>query len=137
MSDKDLLNEAKERYKEAEDLWAKNRQLWLEDAKFRAGEHWPEEVKKERELAKRPCLVVDKTEQHVRQVVNDGRQNRPAPKVSPVDDKGDPQTAEGIKGLIRSISNKSRADEAYDTALDHAAGCGFGFIRICTEYEHE
>lgn len=137
MSDKDLLTEAKERYKEAEELWAENRKLWLEDAKFRAGNHWPVEVRKEREASGRPCLVVDKTEQHVRQVVNDGRQNRPAPKVSPVDDKGDQQTADGIRGLIRSISNKSKADEAYDTALDHAAGCGFGFIRICTEYEHE
>ena len=137
MNDKDLLTEAKERYKEAEDLWKDNRKLWLEDAAFRAGNHWPEKVKKEREEANRPTLVVDKTEQHVRQVVNDGRQNRPAPKVSPVDDKGDVKTAEGIKGLIRSISNKSKADEAYDTALDHAAGCGFGFIRICTEYEHE
>lgn len=132
----DLLREARDRFKEAEDLWAENRKLWLEDAQFRAGNQWPEKLKKQREEADRPALVVDKTEQYVRQVVNDGRQNRPEPRVSPVDDKADVKVAQAFKGHIRSICNKSNADEAFDTALDHAAGCGFGFFRVLTEHEH-
>lgn len=137
MTDAELLKEAKERYKEVEELWRENRKKWIEAAKFRAREQWPEKVKKAREDAGRPCLVVDKLEQYVRQVVNDGRQNRPAPKVSPVDDEGDVKVAEAFKGRIRSICNKSNADQAFDTALDHAAGQGFGFIRLVTHYEHD
>jgi hypothetical protein len=137
MKDSDLLKELRERYKEADDHWRDNRNAWLEDAKFRAGEHWPPKIKKEREDAGRPVIVSDKTEQYVRQVVNDGRQNRPAPRVSPVDSKGDVKVAEAYKGLIRSIFKRSNGDDALDTALDNAAGQGFGFIRLVTQYESD
>jgi hypothetical protein len=138
--DKDLLESAKQVYKDLEDWWADNRKKWLEDASFRLvgeGNQWPEEIKKERLAARLPCLEVDKLNQYVRQVVNDGRQNRPAVKVRPVDDDGDPEVAEALQGLIRHICDRSNADEAFDTALDHAAGCGFGFFRVLTEYAHE
>jgi hypothetical protein len=36
-----------------------------------------------------PCLEVDKLNQYVRQVVNDGRQNRPGVKVRPEGDGAD------------------------------------------------
>lgn len=137
MSDKDLLAQARADFSEAEDLWKDNRLKWIEVQNFRGGEHWPEKLKKDREDKGRPVVTVDKTEQHVRQVVNDGRQNRPGAKVSPVDDKADIETAKAFKGIIRSIFNRSNADEAFDTALDHAAGNGFGFIRVTTEREHE
>jgi hypothetical protein len=136
-ADTELLREAKERHKEAEDLWAENRKRWLEDQRFRNRDQWPEKIKKERDDAGRPCFVVDNTEQYVRQVVNDGRQNRPGPKVSPIDDKGDIKVADAYKGFIRSICSKSSADQAFDTALDHAAGNGYGFFRLVTQYEHE
>jgi hypothetical protein len=76
---------------------------------------------------------VDKTEQYIRQVVNDGRQNRPAVKVSPEDD-GHVKVADAFRGLIRAHLRPSNADEAFDTALDHAATNGFGFFRLVTEY---
>ena len=133
-ADAELLKRAKERYGELEEYWGDNRKKWLEDQKFRSGDHWPDDVKKEREDAGRPTLVVDKTEQYVRQVVNDGRQNRPAPKVTPAEG-GHPKVAEAFKGLIRSICNKSNADQAFDTSLDHAAGNGYGFFRLVTDFE--
>jgi hypothetical protein len=137
---KGLLAEAKAVYKELDEWWAENRQKWLEDAKFRIvgeGNQWPDDIKKKREAEKLPCLEVDKLNQYVRQVVNDGRQNRPAIKVRPVDDDGDPEVAGALQGLIRHICDRSNADEAFDTALDHATGCGFGFFRVLTEYAHE
>lgn len=133
----DLLKQLKEDWKEAEEYWKKNAARWLEIQRFRNLEQWPEKIRKEREDAGRPVIVSDKTEQYVRQVVNDGRQNRPSPKASPVDDKGDVKVADAIKGLVRSICKSSNADEAFDTALDHAAGNGFGFFRLITLYEGE
>ena len=68
---------------------------------FRAGEQWPLAIRRDRENENqdggpRPCPVLDKTNQYVRQVVNEERQNRAAIKIRPVDDKSDPKTAEII-----------------------------------------
>lgn len=138
-SDDDLLREAKANYKIASEWWDDNRKAWLEDTRFRAGDQWPEAVKKIRSVPgqERPCLVVDKINQYIRQVVNDGRQNRPSIKVRPIDDGADEDAAAGFQGLFRHILNRSNADEAFDTALDHAATGGFGYFRVLTEYAHE
>lgn len=132
---KELLDEAKERFKLAEEAWSDNRKAALEDMRFYALDHWPEDVKKVREG--RPCLVVDKLGQYVRQVINDGRQNRPTVKVRPVDDGADKETAEVFQGIIRHIWDRSNADEAVDSALENAVVGGFGFFRVLTDYAHE
>ena len=136
-SKKTLLEEAKDRFKLAEEAWSDNRKAFVEDLEFRMGKQWPDAIVDEREKSGRPCLVVDKVQQYIRQVVNDGRQNRPSIKVRPVDDYGDDDVAEVFQGIIRHISDRSNADEAYDTALDHSVTGGFGFIRVLTEYAHE
>jgi hypothetical protein len=134
--DKALLAEAKERYKLASDWWADNRKAWLEDAKFRQGDQWPDKIKKLREDSNRPCVVVDKLNQYVRQVVNDGRQNRPGVKVRPEGDGAHADVAEVYEDLVRGICARSSADEAFDTALDHSTGNGYGFFRVIAEYAH-
>lgn len=131
----DLRKEALARYTETDDYWKENRRRWVEDTRFCIpGNQWPERIRKLREDQNRPCLEVDKINQYVHQVVNDGRQNRPAVKVRPVDDGADEEAADAFQGLIRSIFDRSNGDEALDTALEHAVRGGFGFIRIITEY---
>ncbi len=70
----------------------------------------------------------------IRQVVNDARQNTPSISVRAVDDAADPATAEVMSDLIRDIEAQSSADIAYDTAVDFAVSCGFGYFRINTAY---
>lgn len=138
-TDAELLAEGKERYKLCAEGWADNRKDWLDDALFRVpgkGNQWPEEVRKIREKAGRPCVEVDKLNQYVRQVVNDGRQNRPGVKVRPEGDGAAKDVAEKFDDLIRGICARSNADEAFDTSLDHAAGNGYGFFRVTTDYAH-
>lgn len=130
----DPLHECRERYKLAEEYWSDDRKNALDDIKFRAGEQWPTDVAAQRAKDKRPCLTVDKLNQYIRQIVNDGRQNRPAIKVSPVDGGADIATAEIYAGIVKHIESRSNADAAYDTALDSAATGGFGFFTIGTEY---
>lgn len=136
-SDADLLKEARDRYKLCSEAWSDNRKWWLEDAKFREpgkGNQWPADTKAEREADGRPCVEVDKLNQYVRQVVNDGRQNRPGVKVRPEGNGANADVAEAWEDFIRGICARSNADEAFDTALDHAAGNGYGFFRVITDY---
>lgn len=133
----DPLHEIRERYNEAADYWADDREAAIDDIRFRAGDQWPEAVKSQRERDKRPCLTVDKLNQYIRQIVNDGRQNRPAIKVRPVDSGADVATSEVFAGIIKHIEDRSGADTAYDTALDSAATCGQGYFTIRTEYAHD
>ncbi len=134
---KDFLATARERYKRAIEADEDNWKHALEVLKFRNGEHWPEKIKNDRmndPEGSRPCEVVDKTEQHLNQICNDERQNRPSIKVRPVDDIGDPEVAEVFQGLVRHIEDRSSADVAYDTAYEQAADAGFGYFRVLTEY---
>jgi hypothetical protein len=131
---RDPLHEARERYAKALEYWSDDREAAKDDIEFRAGKQWPDSIVAKREQDKRPVLVLDKLNQYVRQIVNDGRQNRPSIKVRPVDSNADMATAEVFQGIIRHIEDRSGADTAYDTALDNAATCGFGFFHVTTEY---
>nr|WMC99332.1 portal protein [Aminobacter aminovorans] len=131
----DLLREAREAFQRASDVENDNRQTALEDIRFaRAGEQWPADIVKQRQIDGRPCLTINKLPAFIRQVVNDARQNKPSIKVHPADSGADPETAEVINGLIRNIEYTSNADIAYDTATECAVTGGFGYIRVGLDY---
>jgi hypothetical protein len=132
-----LLETARDRFKRCRESEAENRERALQALKFRNLDQWPEQIKREREKdpeGARPCLVADKLNQYVHQVVNDGRQNRPSIKARPVDDQADKEVAKIFDGIIRHIEDVSRAQIAYDTGLEHAVDGGFGYWRVITEY---
>ncbi len=137
-SEDDKLKEEIEEFEEAFDAESENRNVALEDLKFaRLSEQWPEQIRKERERDSRPILTINKMPAFIRQVVNDSRQNRPQIKVKPVDDKADIDTANVLEGLIRNIERTSKADVAYDTAVDFAVSMGWGYIRVNIDYEYD
>lgn len=133
----DDLAPVRERFEKIAELWAADRKRYKEDIKFMAGEHWPADIKAQRDKDGRLTLVVDKLSQYQHQVVNDSRQNRPQIKVRPVDSRADIKTAEIFDGLMRHIQDRSNADTTYDIALECATGGGFGFIRLLHEYAHD
>lgn len=128
------LEEAKERFKISQEAERENRELAADDDRFFAGQQWEDDIKNARKDDGRPCLVINRLPQFVRQVSNDQRQNRPSIKVSPVDDKTDPETAKIIQGGIRHIEYASSADAAYDTAFEQAVKGGWGYWRIITDF---
>lgn len=137
-TDQDILKDALEDFDQCVDAEAENRAEALDDLRFaRMGEQWPNAVKKQREQDGRPCLTVNRLPGYIRQVVNDARQNKPSVKVKPVDDTADVQTAEVLNGLFRNIEYISNADVAYDTAIDFAVSCGFGYLRVDMDYAHD
>lgn len=138
MSEDDVLKDAREAFDLAAEREAENRREALDDLRFaRLGEQWPEKVRRDREMEGRPCLTINRLPAFIRQVVNEARQNKPAITCHPVDSDADPATAEIFNGLIRHIEQSSDAEVAYDTALDFAVTCGFGYFRINTRYARD
>jgi hypothetical protein len=128
--------------------YSESREDELDDLRFAAGSpdnqwQWPADVLATRgsvqgqTINARPCLTINKLPQHVHQVTNDQRQNRPAGKVIPADDKADIEVAAIFEGIVRHIEYLSDADVAYDTACDNQVTYGEGYIRLLTEYCNE
>ena len=146
--DKDRLSVMRRRYTMALSAYSDSREDELDDLRFMAGSpdnqwQWPADVLATRgsvqgqTINARPCLTINKLPQHVRQVTNEQRQNRPTGKVIPADDRADVRVAEIFDGMVRHIEYISDADVAYDTACDNQVTYGEGYIRILTEYARE
>ena len=135
--DAELLRIARERYQRGIDADQDNREKGVEDLEFLAGEQWPTTIYQERDNDNRPILTINRMPQFVRQVTGDIRQNHPAIKVRPADDKADKDIADIYTGLVRHIEAQSDAGVAYETAADGGAQCGIGHFRIVTEYSDD
>jgi hypothetical protein len=144
-SDSDILATARSRLDMAVASLAESREDEIDDLRFYAGSpdnhwQWPADVLATRGAVQgqtinaRPTLTINKLPQHVRQVTNDQRQNRPGAKVIPVDDTADVEVADIFNGMIRHIEYISDADVAYDTACENQVAYGEGYIRLLTEY---
>jgi hypothetical protein len=145
MKNKDMLSVARKRLNTAIGALGESREDELDDLRFYAGSpdnqfQWPADVLATRGAVQgqtinaRPCLTINKLPQHVRQVTNDQRQNRPSGKVIPADENADIEVAEIFDGVVRHIEYISDADVAYDTACENQVSYGEGYFRILTEY---
>jgi len=146
--DPDVMATMRHRLQMSMAAYSDSREDELDDLRFMAGSpdnqwQWPADVLATRGAVQgqtinaRPCLTINKLPQHVRQVTNEQRQNRPAGKVIPVDDNADIEVAAIFDGVVRHIEYMSDADVAYDTACDNQVTYGEGYIRILTEYTKE
>jgi hypothetical protein len=144
--DEELVSVARKRLAAAMSATSESRNNELDDLRFAAGSpdnqwQWPNDVLGSRgvtsqgeSLGARPCLTINKLPQHIKQVTNDQRQNRPSGKVIPADSNADVEMAEIFNGMVRHIEYISDADVAYDTACENQVTFGEGYIRILTEY---
>lgn len=135
----DVLATAKERFEYALGREAHNRERQKEDIRFAAASpddpwQWDPRTIKDRLQNMRPMLTINKMPQHIRQVTNDIRQNRPSIRYRPADDNADVETADILMGLVRHIEAHSDADIAYDTAAEHQVTSGVGYIRVIADY---
>ena len=134
----DIHEEALEQFEQSQEVWEENQRRYEQDVKFaRMGEQWDDNDAERRRQDGRPMLTVNRLPSFIRQVSNDARQNKPQIKVMPQDSSGDPNTAEVLNGLIKNIENISKADLAYDTAIDCAASGGMGYFRVDVDYSDE
>lgn len=137
-TESDDLKTAKEQFAASADMWSTVRQEALDDLAFaRLGDQWSHEDRENRRKDARPCVTVNRLPAFIRQVVNDARQNKPQIKVRPFSGGADPRTAEIFSGIVRNIESVSSAGVAYDTGIDMAVSCGFGFWRIDLDYVND
>lgn len=138
----DLLATAKKRFELALENDEHNRVRAKGDVRFAAASpddpwQWEDADVQKRKLHKRPMLTINKLPQHIRQVTNDIRQNRPSIKYRPADDNADVEVAEILMGLARHIEANSDADVAYDFCADNQVTHGKGYIRVVADYISE
>lgn len=136
----DVLATAKKRFELAMERSSHNREAAKKDVRFAAASPdnpWQWEEADIRDRKGRPTLTINKMPQHVRQVTNDIRQNRPSIKFRPADSKADPEVADVLMGLVRHIESNSDADIAYDTAAENQVMHGTGYIRVLADWVSE
>lgn len=130
----DVHRQALERYQDASDAVREQYAKMRDDMRFSDPsdpKQWDDQAMQLRKG--RPCLTFDRTNQFISQVVNAGRQNKPSIHVLPANSEAAIEVAEKLNGIIRHIEYVSRADIAYDTALEHAARVGLGWMRVVPE----
>jgi len=154
-SDDSLLCTARKRARDGATYWKENWEAAEDDLKFLAGEQWPSQVRTERELEQRPCLVNNVLPTFVDQVLGDQRQNRPSIKVSATNvtrvtnpetgeqedlqiantsGKSNYDLAEVFTGLIKNIEYNCDAETSYDIAFQSAVESGMGYLRVRSDY---
>lgn len=106
-----------------------NREAALEDLQFAVGDQWLDYVRQRREAAGKPVLTVNRLPAFIAQIVGARRQNETEIKIIP-DSGGTIAIARVREGLIRSIQKISRAEIAYDKALENAVICGIGNFQL-------
>ena len=138
-ADDKIVLEAKDRFKRCEEWENEARKNYVFDMKFANGDatnlfQWPEDVQRTRQVDARPCLTVNKTRQHVLQIVNDQRQHPTQVRIRPTGNQASYQAAKVLEGLVRHIENQSQAQNAYSNAAYCQVAGGIGYWRIVTDW---
>lgn len=144
------LTLAKQRFKQGQAATKNQLDREIEDLAFYAGEQWPAEIKRSREgkaagnglpaTPARPTIVINKTREPIRQILNQERQSEMGIELTPSDDFGDleaiadEQEITLREDLIRRIQRESHAIDAYTWAFARALQAGRGFFGIMTRY---
>jgi hypothetical protein len=137
--DIEIIIEAQKRFKICED-WESQARLFFEyDYKFANADsnnmyQWDNWVIGDRQTNKRPCLTINKTQQHNLQIINDGKQNKPGVNIRPVGGDATFEAAQVFQECVRHIEYISNAENVYDSAATFQVNAGWGYWRIVTEF---
>ncbi len=137
--DQEILLEAYERFEYCSSWESVFRDQYVQDVKFANadpdnGWQWPDDLRRDRMIQRRPALTINKVQNHVKLVVNDGKQNKAAIEIKPAGKESSFQAAQGFEGLIRNIEYQSTATTIYDDCLESAVEGGIGYGRVLPIY---
>lgn len=136
--DNEILLEAKKRFKICEDWESQARVYFNYDYKFANADsnnmyQWDNWVVGDRIDNQRPCLTINKTQQHNLQIINDGKQNKPGVNIRPVGGDASFEAAQVFQEVTRHIEYISSAENVYDNAAGYQVNAGWGYWRITVE----
>ncbi len=135
-TDEPEIREIHERRKYMEEAWADIREQSAMDIKAASVDPWPVKERAAREVVdnERPCLSFNEIEQHLNQASNEIANQDRAIKVTPEGNGANDKTAELKSDLIRRIEYRSKAPQAYLSAVADAMRGGIGWFRAGCEY---
>lgn len=134
---REILREARGRFKRAETWEATFRSRFRDDIKFAEADSynmWQWDNQAQQMRAERPMLTINRVRQHNLDILNDARQSRVAIKVRPLRGGASYDSAMMLDGVIRHIEYISNAESAYQLGLKFAVQGGIGYIRLVTDY---
>ncbi|KXV12571.1 portal protein [Gluconobacter oxydans] len=139
-----VISEVKERYEAAQSFEADWRRRALDDLRFFHADaynhdQWDSAVYQARSGtfggSPRPCLTINKVQQHVFQIENDARQSQMGMKVNATGFGSNEKAADVIEGIIRHIEYQSNAQQnAYNCAIQGQVRQGMGWVHVVTDY---
>lgn len=135
-----VLDRAKKNAAHANSMWREIYNKAREDLRFLSDDpsaQWDANDYETRTNKKKPVLTIDQLMQFVNQVSNNVRMNTPSVNIIPNDQDASEKIAEIFKGRIKDIEHQSKADDAYDTAVNSAIKCSIGFIRVDHKYKED
>lgn len=136
-----LLEEARERFRECSEWESNYRKKYVEDLKFATadsynGYQWPDDIRHTRDLNDRPCLTMNIVRQHVLQIENEARRNKDSARILGLGNGATQESANVVKAIIRHIEYVSKAQRnAYTPARHFQVAAGIGWWRLITDYE--
>lgn len=135
----ELLAEIADRYSWAIEFWRPIHVEGNKDVSFIAGDPWdPRDVQARETLEqKRPHLVFDEGSQYVNMFCGQAAQQKRSPKVDPVDETVDGDTAVIWQGRLHHIEYASRGQEHCIKALRDCATRSYGWISIRKKYSSD
>lgn len=136
--DDSFLTRVREHFRQSADYWADYRKEAQIDQQFKALIQWPPHIKREREMAQRPCLTFDQINPAIRQQTNIQRKANPSIQITPEHGGADEETAEVFQGIVRSIEQGPvKAAPSYDWAFEEMVSLGRGWIEVCADYQDD
>lgn len=137
--DEKIIKDAKQTFTDCEDWEAQARTNFDYDYKFANGDmhnkyQWDDTLVQEREDEGRPCLTINKTQQHNLIVINDAKQNKPGIRIRPVGDEATFEAAQVYQELVYHIEYISNAESIYDSATTFQVEAGMGYWRVITDF---
>ncbi len=143
-TDREKVADIHRRYDEMMLTWSQIHEQGREDDNFIGGKQWDDETIQRRKQEGRPYFTFNMLPAFVRQVKNKIRQDRPQVRIMPVEpNRGkrikarsgrDYSITDVMQGMLRNAEHISRADHAYDTAVEHQVDHGFGFFGLANRY---
>lgn len=141
------IEKARKQWKKCADAEGPQRAAILEAKNFNAGNQWPAAIKSARQgniaiagqpaQPPRPCLVVDRLSQPVRNIANTIKNADFGFDVLPNGGGADDETAEIFKGYMRRVHNNARGESPVEWAATDAIIGGLGWFRLRTEFVHD
>lgn len=133
---KAIVIQAKKDFRIAWDYESTAREYFDDDYKFANGDsynmyQWDETTVTNREG--RPCLTVNKTQQHNLMIVNDAKQNKPGVRIRPVGDEASYEAAQVYQEIVYHVEYISNAENVYDNGVSWAVQAGIGYWQVVTE----